>query len=169
MTVSQAVQASRASVVRIAVEPDFVHPELKSYDHWVPWKAEPKEDGDGFDKVPYDLRTGFKASTTDSRTWVSFDEVVAAYVRDGWDGIGFVLSSGDPFTGIDLDGVRDPGTGDLTEWARKIIDTFDSYTEVSPSGKGIHIYVKGDVPSKKGNGIEVYSMKRFFTVTGVRP
>src|SRR5215212_5005339 len=169
MTGPQAVQAIKPSVVRIAVEPDCVHHELKSYDHWVVWKAEPKEDGDGFDKVLYDLRTDSKASTTDSRTWTSFDEAVAAYVRNGWCGIGFVFSSGDPFTGIDLDGVRDPDTGGLTEWARKVIDAFGGYTEVSPSGRGIHIYVKGDVPSKRGSGIEIYSTKRFFTVTGVRP
>lgn len=81
-----------------------------------------------------------------------------------------MFSTGDPFTGIDLDGVRDPDTGVLTEWARKVIKAFGGYAEVSPSGKGVHIFVKGDVSSsKKGSGIEVYSMKRFFTVTGVRP
>ena len=169
MTASEAVQATRVSVVRVAVEPDCVHHELQSYDHWLVWQAESKEDGDGFDKVPYDPRTGQMASTRDSRMWVSFAEAVAAYVRDGWDGIGFVFSSGDPFTGIDLDGVRDLNTGELTEWARKVVETFGGYTEVSPSGKGVHIYVKGDVPSSKGSGIEVYSVKRFFTVTGVRP
>jgi primase-polymerase (primpol)-like protein len=146
-----------------------VHHELRSYNHWVAWKVQPKEDGDRFDKVPYDPRIGSKASTTDSRTWVSFDEAVAAYERDGWDGIGFVFSSGDPFTGIDLDGVRDPDTGELIDWAQEVIRAFGGYTEVSPSGRGVHIYVKGDVPSKKGSGIEVYSMKRFFTITGVRP
>ncbi len=168
MNAPEATQAS-TSLVRVSVEPDGVHELLRSYGHWVVWKAEPKENGDGFDKVLYDPRTGRKASTTDSRTWVAFEEAVAAYVRNGWDGIGFVFSSGDPFTGVDLDGVRDPDTGGLTEWARKVIEAFGGYVEVSPSGKGVHIYVKGDVPSRKGSGIELYSMKRFFTVTGVRP
>lgn len=169
MILPEAVQALRISMIRVAVEPDSVHYELRSYDQWVTWKAEPKGNGDGFDKVPYDPRTRSRASTTDSRTWVGFDEAVSAYERNGWDGIGFVFTSGDTFTGIDLDRVRNPDTYGLTEWAQEVIEAFGGYTEVSPSGRGIHIYVKGDVPSKRGGGIEVYSMKRFFTVTGVRP
>lgn len=168
MTAPGPTQAA-AKRVRVAVRPDGVHDELKEFDHWVVWEAEPKKNGDGFDKVPYCARTGRKASTRDSRTWSAFEEAVAAYVRDGWDGIGFVLSSGDPFVGIDLDGARDPVSGELAEWAEKAIETFGGYAEASPSGEGVHIYVKGDVPSKKSGSIEVYSMKRFFTVTGVRP
>lgn len=161
--------ANATQDVRVAVEPDAVHKLLRSYDHWVVWQAEPKENGEGFDKVPYSARTGLRASHSDSRTWASFEEAVAAYVRDGWSGVGFVFSSGDCFAGIDLDGVRDPQTGELTEWAETVIETFGSYTEVSPSGRGVHIYVKAEVPSKKGGGVEVYSTRRFFTVTGVRP
>ena len=152
----------------MAVEPDGVHEEMRTYDHWVVWKAVPKKDGK-LDKWPYDTRTGELASTTDSRTWSTFEEAVAAYIRNGWDGIGFVFSSGDPFTGIDLDNVRDPDTGDLTDWARRVIEAFDAPTEISPSGRGVHIYVKGKVASKNKKGIEVYSTERFFTVTGVRP
>ncbi len=162
-------EATAPAAMRVAVEPDGVHRELKSFDHWVLWKAEPKEDGDGFDKVLYNALTGRKASHSDSRTWSPFEKAVAAYVRGGWNGIGFVFSSGDPYTGIDLDNVRNPDTGELTEWAGKVIEAFGGYSEVSPSGKGVHIYVKADVPSRKRLGIEVYSMKRFFTVTGVRP
>jgi putative DNA primase/helicase len=162
-------EATAPVMVRLGVEPDGVHRELRDFDHWVVWKAEPKENGDGFDKVLYNARTGRKASHSDSRTWSPFKEAVAAYVRGGWDGVGFVFSSGDPFSGIDLDNVRDPDTGVLTKWAEKVIETFGGYAEASPSGKGVHIYVKADVPSRKLPGIEVYSMKRFFTVTGARP
>ncbi len=122
--------------------------------------------------MPYNARNGRKASHSDSRTWSSFPEAYDAYVRDGWDGIGFVLTSGDPYTAIDLDGVRDPDTAVLQPWAEEIIETFGGYVEVSPSGKGIHIYIKGELPTKegrKGDFIEAYSMRRFFTVTGVRP
>jgi putative DNA primase/helicase len=157
-------------MVRVAVEPDGIPDELKSYDHWIVWRARLREEGgDEFDKFLYNARTGEAASHSDSRTWSAFDDAVAAYVRDGWDGIGFVFSSGDPFTGIDLDKVRNPDTGELTEWARAVIEAFGGYAEVSPSGRGVHIYVKATAPSKKGKGIEIYSTKRFFTVTGVRP
>jgi primase-polymerase (primpol)-like protein len=150
------------------VQPDGIHEELKSFDHWVVWKAFTREDGK-LDKVPYDAKTGARASTTDSRSWTTFDQAHAAYLRDGYDGVGFVLTSGDPFTGIDLDGVRDPETGELVEWARRALDLFDAYAEVSPSGKGVHIYLKGRVASRKNSKIEVYSTARFLTVTGARP
>ena len=44
----------------------------------------------------------------------------------------------------------------------------DSYTEISPSGKGVHIFVKGELPPKgrKHGDIEMYDSGRFFTVTG---
>jgi putative DNA primase/helicase len=156
-------------MVRVAVEPDGIHGEMTSFDQWIAWKAFPRNDG-RLDKVPYNVRTGDKASSTDSRTWSTFAEALYAYAEGGYDGIGFVFSSGDPFTGIDLDHCRDPETGVIAAWVAPVIDGFETYTEVSPSGEGIHIYVKGRVASaKKGRDIEVYSTARFFTVTGVRP
>ncbi len=88
-------------------------------------------------------------------------------------GIGFVFSSADKYTGIDLDGRVDPETGDIVKWAWEWIAKFDSYTEYSPSGTGTHIIVKGksphngrrEVDSKK---VEIYSTERFFTIRGVR-
>ncbi len=161
-------EARRNTGIRIPVEADGVHEELKSFDHWVVWKAIPKTNSE-FDKYPYNARTGGLASTTDSRTWSRFDEALATYVRDGWDGIGFVFSSGDPFTGIDFDKVRNPETGVVDEWVREWLATFDGYAEISPSGNGIHVLIKGKAASRKRTAIEVYSLERFFTVTGVRP
>jgi putative DNA primase/helicase len=161
-------EARRNTGVRISVDADGVHEELKSFDHWVVWKAVPRPDGK-LDKVPYDAKTGGHASTTDSRTWSAFDDAIVVYKAGGYDGMGFVFSSADPFTGIDLDGVREPETGALEDWARTAVGRFDGYAEVSPSGEGVHIYVKGRVTSRKNSTIEVYSVARFFTVTGVRP
>jgi putative DNA primase/helicase len=161
-------EARRNIGVRVPVDAGGVHEELKSFDHWVMWKAVPRPDGK-LDKVPYDAKTGAHASTTDSRTWATFGDAAAAYQTGGYDGLGFVFSSADPFTGIDLDGVRDPESGELEDWARTAVDRFDGYAEISPSGEGVHIYVKGRVASRKNSAIEVYSAARFFTVTGVRP
>lgn len=161
-------------MVRVPVEPDGVHEALREFNHFVVWKAIPKEDGEGFTKVPYNSHTGHKASSTDSRTWTSFEEAVASYVQGEWDGMGFVFSSGDPFTGIDLDKCRNPQTGEIAQWAKEWIDRFDGYVEISPSGNGIHIIIKGkSLHNGKGtvNGkqVEIYSTERFFTLTGVRP
>ncbi|REA00587.1 hypothetical protein DEQ92_19675 [Haloferax sp. Atlit-6N] len=76
----------------------------------------------------------------------------------------------DPIVGIDLDDCRDPETGDVDEDAQDIIDRLDSYTEISPSGMGYHVLIKGDLPegrNRRGH-IELYDTARFFTVTGDR-
>ena len=45
---------------------------------------------------------------------------------------------------------------------------FDSYTEVSPSGTGLHIFCLGELPGKgvKRPQAEMYDRGRYFTVTG---
>jgi hypothetical protein len=86
---------------------------------------------------------------------------------DTVDGIGLQLGS--PYTGVNLDGCRDSGTGDIEPLAQKIIASLNSYTEVSPRGCGVHIWVKGNLPPggrKKGH-IEMYCTGRFLTVTGL--
>jgi primase-polymerase (primpol)-like protein len=53
--------------------------------------------------------------------------------------LGFILR--DDLIGVDLDGCRDDGTGEIADWATKIIDLLNSYTEVSPSGTGNPIFI----------------------------
>lgn len=147
--------------------------ELKSYAHWVGYRLEERDGKDT--KVPYDTTTGGYASVTDSRTWASFDDAIAGCRRNGFDGLGFVFSSGDPFTGVDLDDAIDHG-GDAKPWALAIVERLKSYTEYSRSGTGLHVIIKGSLPGPGGkrkveNGdtagaVEVYDQKRFFVVTG---
>jgi putative DNA primase/helicase len=118
------------------------------------------------EKVPYIAGGVGRASSTDSLTWRTFEEAVQALQTGRYDSIGFVFSSGDPFAGVDLDNCRDPETGELEEWAQKTIKVLDGYTEVSPSGTGVHIIVRGKAPNKKRGQVEAYSSERFFTVTG---
>jgi AAA domain len=72
-----------------------------------------------------------------------------------------------PYTGIDLDHCRNPATGALEPWAQHIVNALASYTEVSPSGRGVHLYVKGRLAGKghKCGPIELYDRERYFTVT----
>jgi primase-polymerase (primpol)-like protein len=78
-----------------------------------------------------------------------------------------MFCSGDPFTGMDLDGCRDPESGEVKVWAAEIVSSLGGYTELSPSGKGLHIIVKGKAPKAlKLPYIEMYSIERFFTMTG---
>lgn len=144
--------------------------ELTMRPNWVAWKLTPRPGEPKPTKVPYDARTGRLASTTDPSTWSSFEEVCAYCTEQGANGPGYVLSADDPYVGIDLDRCRDPETGKVEEWARQVIKRLNSYTEISPSGTGIRMFVKGELPphGRRKGAIEIYSQARFLTITGHR-
>jgi putative DNA primase/helicase len=146
----------------LLVKAENIPQELKVRPQWVVWKAI----GEKPDKVPYSAKDGLKASTTDLLTWSSFEEAHKVLRTGCYSGVGFVFSSADPFTGIDLDRCVDAQTGEVAGWAMEIVRYFGSYAELSATGTGIHIIVKGEVPNRRKGGIEIYSSKRFFTVTG---
>jgi putative DNA primase/helicase len=145
----------------LLVKVESIPEELRVRPQWVVWKAV----GDKPDKVPYSATTGCKASSTDLLTWSTFQEALEAYENGEYAGLGFVFSSADPFTGIDLDNCVDEN-GEIAGWALEIVRYFDSYTELSATGTGLHIIVRGNVPNRRKGEVEVYSLKRFFTVTG---
>ena len=109
------------------------------------------------------------AATDNPATWCSFDEALASFCAGKVDGIGFVFTAGDPYTGIDFDHVRDTVNGVIVSWALNYIVRLDSYTEISPTGKGLHVIVKGKLPPKgrRQGQLEMYDDRRFFTMTGV--
>jgi len=150
------------------VMPGGIPDELKKRPQWVCWKYALDSKGK-WTKHPYNPRAGRMASHSDLMTWSRFDAVFEAYEAGerSYDGVGFVFSSGDPYTGVDLDGCRDPETGEVQAWAAEIVSLLDSYTELSPSGAGLHIISKGRIPAPLKRGrVEMYSIERFFTMTG---
>ena len=157
---------STSTVGMLSVQPEGIPAEIKTYRAWVLWKRALV--GDKWTKHPYDVHTGRRASSTDLRTWGSFEKVLEAYEAGDYDGIGFVFSTGDPYCGVDLDEAVGPETGEVAAWARQIIEELDGYTELSPSGTGVNIIVRGELP-RSGNRkglLEMYDKKRFFSVTG---
>jgi primase-polymerase (primpol)-like protein len=147
--------------------------EIASFPHWVAWRFEPNPDDPAKPrKVPKNAHTGYSASTMNPRDWAPFDVAVTWALREGW-GVGFVFSAKlNPFAGVDLDGCRDPRTGVLAPWAQSIVKAFGSYAEVSPSGCGVKIIVRGKPRhngKKKGTdgtAVETYGTGRYFTLTG---
>ena len=121
-------------------------------------------------KIPYQIN-GSRASVSDPSTFASFSNVIKAL--DGYDGIGVLTTK---YTKIDIDDcVKD---GELSPLAEEVISTIDSYTELSPSGTGIHIFchtpgldydkTRYYVNNRKIH-MEIYvpgHTDRFFTVTG---
>jgi putative DNA primase/helicase len=148
--------------------------ELARRPQWVAWRLQPREGQPKPTKVPYDARTGRLASTTDPSTWATFEEAATFCSREHCSGVGYVLSADDPYVGVDLDACRDPASGRISGWAKAIIKRLNSYTEISPSGTGLRIFVRGELPAhgrRKGSAdkppaIEVYSQARFLTITG---
>lgn len=144
--------------------------ELGRYPQWVCFKLVPRKDSEKFDKIPYDPKTGHKASSVDSRTWAPLSMAIQACQDDmNYAGVGFVLTELDPFVGVDLDDcVKDPNKLIIEDWAKEWIEKLGSYTEISVSGKGLRIITKGlvELSRKKKGSIEVYQDKRFLTITG---
>jgi primase-polymerase (primpol)-like protein len=120
--------------------------------------------------MPYNPLSNARARTNDPATWNTLEAASSAAARQGHDGVGFMLSPDDPFVGIDLDHCYDPTTGTLAPWAEAIVRDLDSYTEVTPSGTGLRIFVRGQLPpreqGRKRGPIEMYDDRRFLTVTG---
>jgi putative DNA primase/helicase len=163
--IAESRRAEAAPPEALHVLPEGIPDELKKRPQWVCWRY--ARQGEKWTKLPFNPRTGRKASSTNLLCWSRFVTVFDAYTGGGYDGVGLVLCSGDPFTGVDLDGCRDSETGMIAAWAAEIVRELDSYTELSPSGSGLHVLVKGKVPKAlKLPHIEMYSMERYFTVTG---
>lgn len=154
--------------VVIAFNPDGIPEELKALPHWVGWKFEARGAGTKPAKVPLNPRTGGKAKANKPETWATFDEAMLFYKNSGCAGLGFFFSKRDPNVGVDLDGCRNHETGEIDPWALEIVQRCDSYTEVSASGKGLHIVVKGKLPGggKNQDGIEMYDDVHYFAMTG---
>jgi putative DNA primase/helicase len=148
---------------------DVIPSDLRALDRWVVWKWEWSEDKRKWDKPPYRARDPRRhAKATDPKTWASFADAMTTYRRGGVDGIGFAVTKDDPFCGVDVDDCRDPATGALTPEAQNIVDGLCSYTEVTPSGTGVRVWVQATLPgpgNRRGN-IEMYDSARYFTVTG---
>ena len=120
-------------------------------------------------KVPMQSKCRLPASSTNPDTWSSFEEAVNAVEKGHYDYIGFVFND-NGIVGIDIDDGYTPD-GFLTPLAKDILQQCYGYTEKSRSGRGLHIFVKGDIPFKGKNnlaGVEVYKTARFFIMTGDR-
>ncbi len=144
--------------------------ELKKLNQWVAWDSKKKENGKTT-KIPIDPKTGKYAKVNDNGSWGSFEEALRCNNEKKLQGIGFVFQKPGPYVGIDIDDCLDPATNSYNQEALSTTERFKSYTEISPSGKGLHIIVKGSLPEngRKNGGVEMYADGRFFTVTGNVP
>ncbi|MCR1975867.1 hypothetical protein LAV60_16915 [Clostridium sporogenes] len=132
-----------------------IPPEVRDLPQWVTHKA----------KIPYQPRTGEKAKSGEPSTWDTYAAALETLQSGQYDGLGFELHN-NGIIGVDLDKAVDD-SGEVKAWTRQTVDLLDSYTEYSISGKGLHVFVKADIPvdgrkkklSEQGEAIELYKAR----------
>lgn len=147
---------------------------------WVVWREEARGDGQTT-KVPYQATDSMlRASPTNPDTWNKLTAAVKKAMLIGdhrfKSGTGFVITPDLGMVCIDLDDPYKLGNNALNAIAvhEEILKVFSgTYAEVSPSGSGYHIWMYGVLPEgrlsvslKDKTGIEIYSGKRYMTMTG---
>ena len=117
------------------------------------------------DKRPLTI-SGSAASSTDSRTWSTFEDAGASTAGVS---LGFVL--GDGIGCYDFDHCLIDG--ELAGWALDAIESITEpviFAEVSQSGEGVHVFIEAsEGPGRKirdGRNIERYTSGRYIAVTG---
>ncbi len=145
--------------------------ELRALDHWLVWRYEVR--GGRRTKVPYDAKhPRRRASSTNPATWSSFETTVEAAQWSDTDGIGFAVE-GTEYVAVDLDGCVNQHA-EPHQAAIEIIDELDSYTEISPSGRGLRIVVRAALHSERnstkgtpwGDEFAVFARGKYLTLTG---
>ena len=143
--------------------------ELKALPNWICWDAVPDEKRGKIKKVPINALTGGGAMSNNPSTWCDFDTAVKASEKHS--GIGFMFG-GCPYFGVDIDGKEEEleayQRGENGNIISEFISTLQSYTEISQSGKGIHIICRGTLPKRgrRKGSVEMYENGRFFVMTG---
>lgn len=124
----------------------------------------------GPNKEPVNPRDGTIADVTDPSTWATYEDAVQHGLP-----VGFVLTRNDPYAFVDLDHPFCKACNSescehataIAERHRRIFEAFDTYAELSISGKGIHLICRGSVPhGTKRDKVEVYSDSRYMICTG---
>lgn len=133
--------------------------EMKSRPQWVTFDLTWNEDKKKFDKTPYVAGNCSKAAPNKPSDWRTFEEAVEDVTTGRRQHIGYAFNSTDPFVFIDLD-----------EEQPSIFEAFESYSQKSVSGEGIHIICRG---SFEGTGkhpgspnVGLFQNARFCLMTG---
>jgi len=146
--------------------------ELTALPQWVGHDLIRKPDGK-IDKPPYSPHGGL-ARCSDPRTWGTYDQALALVDSGKARVPGFAFTEACGLAGVDFDNCRDPETGTIEPWVMAQIRAFDTYAEISASGRGVKVIGRGRAPHNGKNGtkgrhpgqVEVYDRTRFFALTG---
>lgn len=147
---------------------------LKALPQWVLWRLEQYDGEPKPRKIPYDPKRLQRADTTNPTTWASFETATTIATINPEFRIGFVFTLNDPYIFVDLDGCRDPDTGEYNDEATHICTRLfpGVAAEISQSGTGLHLIMRGDKTqfgnrrNKWGGRFEFYQNNRFVAIAG---
>lgn len=148
---------------------DKIPNNLKALPQWTLWASKERVDKDGntfLTKEPVDA-AGQNIDWRNLNNLRTFDKVKSEYEQGNYNGIGFVLKADTPLVCVDLDDINDFTQMDAS---LHYLTNF-TYTEMSPSGTGLHLWFAGTKPdgfvgTKSGN-VELFGgQDKFVTVTG---
>jgi primase-polymerase (primpol)-like protein len=184
MKTATATRPTRPPAAHIDIHTrEAIPEELRNAERWVIWKwwwdQQAKGGAGKWDKPPINHATGQEVDATDPANWATFDQSIDRALNCG-DGSGFALGTKTDPSGhvvIDIDHCIDD-QGNISSEALELVTGFNSYTERTPSGKGLRIWLRGvkpgdhcrrpSHPDKFLGTVEVYSHSRYLTVTGRR-
>ncbi|MFP4050706.1 MAG: hypothetical protein ACLFVB_03070 [Thermoplasmata archaeon] len=140
---------------------------LREVDNWINWIY---RDGKKLPVGSNKSKVLHPINALDKDNQMSFEDAYRSAQYRTYIGLGFVFNEDDDFVGIDLDDCIYFEEMDIE--MMELVERLDSYTEISPSGKGLHIIVRSEnieglkTVKNSENGVEIYPKKRFFTITG---
>lgn len=149
--------------------------ELKQNKSFTMWNRIPIQDTKGnpilnkdgtpkMAKVPYQIN-GQRARPNDISTCETFDRCKLVYEQGGYAGIGYLFTKEDPYIFCDWDHVIEDGVIDSEALAE--IFSLGSYAEISQSGTGVHVIMRGIKPGIACRYLlEMYDGVRFVALTG---
>jgi primase-polymerase (primpol)-like protein len=164
---------------KIVVEPDWLTPDFNNIPDdlkklpWGVWRAEPRLDKNRnptgkYNKAPRNPLTGIKIGANQPEAFGTFEQAKKAYEDGGYTGVGVLMCDAN-IVGIDIDDAIEvfEKRPDVEEWAKQAVKE-GAYCEVSPSGNGLRLFVKGKLTGKgrKVDKLEIYDDGRFLSVTG---
>jgi putative DNA primase/helicase len=150
--------------------------ELQDGQRFVCWREEIRNGKPT--KVPVNPYTDNEAEADNPATWSTLAEAVA-FLQMHWNklqGVGRMFEPADGIIGVDFDDCLDDNGNIMrghvaAEWLPRL----NSYSEISPSGRGVKVWLQArlDLDGKTGRrdaiqGVEIYQERRYFTLTGRR-
>ena len=149
--------------------------QLQTLSQWILYRTVLNPERGKWDKLPTSPNTGMNCSVKDGKQWLSFSDSLKAWQTNfpNLQGLGLCLASG--IVVVDLDNALDENKQPL-EWVLPILAIMPAtFTEISQSGKGLHLFLKGVIGQRRnrwnlpsGHHIELYEKDRFIAFTADR-